>query len=44
MPDLTNPDIFADAIKSSIDLESLEKKFMFGMLYLYVEKGNEPFI
>ena len=43
MPDLTNPDIFADAIKSSIDLESLEKKFMFGMLYLYVEKGNEPF-
>jgi len=33
----------ADAKSSAIELQTLERKFMYGMFYLYVEDGDDPF-
>lgn len=41
--DLSNPNVFEEAMETSIDLDSLNRKFMFGMLYLYVNEDNTPF-
>jgi len=43
VPDLTDPTVMADAKSSAIELQTLERKFMYGMFYLYVEDGDDPF-
>ena len=43
VPDLTDPTVMAEAKSSAIELQTLERKFMYGMLYLYVEDGDDPF-
>jgi len=43
VPDLTESTVMADAKSSAIELQTLERKFMYGMFYLYVEDGDDPF-
>jgi antitoxin component YwqK of YwqJK toxin-antitoxin module len=43
VPDLSNADVFEEAMENSIDLDSLNRKFMFGMLYLYVDGDDSPY-
>ena len=43
VPDLTEPAVMADAKSSAIELHTLERKFMYGMFYLFVEDEDDPF-
>jgi antitoxin component YwqK of YwqJK toxin-antitoxin module len=43
IPDLSDPAVFTDANQSAVDLSTLERKFMYGMFYLYVDQEGEPF-
>jgi antitoxin component YwqK of YwqJK toxin-antitoxin module len=42
-PDLADSDTFSEAIQEAVDLKSLERKFMYGMFYLWVDKTDKPF-
>jgi hypothetical protein len=42
-PDITDPTVMAEAKSSAIELQALERKFMYGMFNLYVEDGDVPF-
>ena len=41
IPDLEEPDIFKEAENEGILLSSLQRKFMYGMFYLYVYKRSK---
>ena len=43
VPDLADRAVLEDAKKDAIDLKSLERKLMYGMLYLWVEEEGKPF-
>ena len=43
VPDLADADTFSEAIQEAVDLKSLERKFMYGMFYLWVDKTDKPF-
>jgi len=43
VPDLADADTFSEAIQEAVDLKSLERKFMYGMFYLWVDKTEKPF-
>ena len=43
IPDLEEPDIFKEAENEGILLSSLQRKFMYGMFYLYVDKSGNPY-
>ncbi|MDA1078161.1 MAG: hypothetical protein O2908_03845 [Verrucomicrobia bacterium] len=43
IPDLSDPAVFTDAKQSAVELSTLERKFMYGMFYLYVDQEGEPF-
>ena len=42
-PDLTEPDVYQEALTEAIKLDSLERKRMYGMIMLYVDSKEEPF-
>ena len=42
-PDLTEPDVYQEAMTEAIKLDSLERKRMYGMIMLYVDSKEEPF-
>ena len=42
-PDLTQPDVYQEALSKAIDLDSLERKRMYGMIMLFVDNKEEPF-
>jgi antitoxin component YwqK of YwqJK toxin-antitoxin module len=43
VPDLYDSAVFTDANQSAVQLSILERKFMYGMFYLYVDQEGEPF-
>lgn len=43
VPDITDATVMAEAKSSAIELQTLERKFMYGMFYLYVKEGDAPF-
>ena len=42
-PDLTKPKVLELALQEAIELESLQRKRMYGMIMLFVDKSDEPF-
>ena len=42
-PDLTQTEVYQDALTEAIKLDSLERKRMYGMIMLYVDSKEEPF-
>ena len=43
VPDLSESGIFAMAANDAVNLKSLERKFMYGMFDLWVDKEEDPF-
>ena len=42
IPDLENTEVLEEARKEAISLDSLERKFMYGMFPLYVDEDDQP--
>ena len=43
VPDLSDPEVFSEAKVRAVELQTLERKFMFGMFHLYVHEDDRPF-
>ena len=43
IPDLNDEDVLKTAKEEAIEISTLTKEFMFGMMWLYVDDKNETF-
>ena len=43
VPDLNEKEVLLQAKKEAIQISSLRKEFMYGMMWLYVDENNETF-
>ena len=43
IPDLKDPAVMKSASKDAVGLETLERKRMYGMIMLFVDKYDEPY-
>ncbi|MEL0098381.1 MAG: hypothetical protein VW907_02360, partial [Opitutae bacterium] len=43
VPDLAEPSTFSEAEQNAIELGTLQRKFKYGMFYLYVDSDDSPF-
>ena len=43
IPDLSDENVLTDAKEEAIELSTLTKEFMYGMMWLYVDEDNNTF-